>query len=144
MSELRKAKQHLSDLRKYLVNKNAISKRLQFGLEYDPGLDWDNIDNPRNFCAVTPKNIIILCSRFIESPPPEARIGILLHEISHIVANAFGGDESEVDCDVWIKENVPEAGYEYRDIDYKRDGVDVTAKGLQVVSKKFVRMLRDA
>lgn len=139
LHNLRLAKKDLRHLERYLLDRNIISMQWQFSLEHDEELDADNILDPRAFCAVMPKSTIIYCSKNIDLLPPPARIGILLHEIAHVVANAFGGDESEVDCDVWIKENVPESGYAYRDVKYAQKGATILARNLQVVSDKFVK-----
>lgn len=115
----------------------------QFELEHDKDLDADNEKDPRAFCATMPKSTIISSTKYLDALPQSSRVGVLLHEIAHIVENAFGGDECEVDCDVWIQEKVPEANYQYVDVQYLRDGRNVTARSLQVVSRRFLKKLRE-
>jgi len=144
--ELPEANQDLMDLTNYLIENEAISNVLDFEVVHDEVLDADNRKDPRAFCSVAPKDVVIHCAKNIECLPDEARIGVLLHEIAHVAANAFGDDECEVDADVWIHENVPEAGYNYAaSVVYRPTGEESsTAQNLQVVNLDFVRMIRDA
>jgi hypothetical protein len=142
MPELHRAKATLKSLVDYLVEGDVLSSGLHITVDHDTDLDADNRDNPRSFCAVAPKETVIHCSRYIERLPEDARAGVLLHEIAHIAANAFGEDECEVDADVWVMEEVPEANYHYGDVRFVRNNESVVARNLQMVCNEFLRKIR--
>ena len=142
MARLERANQDLRNLVAYLQEENTVSTGLDFRLAHDKHLDKDNLQDPRAFCAVAPKDTIISCTQYIERLPQDARIGVLLHEIAHIQEQAFAGDECEVDADVWILENVPEANYHYGNVRFIRNSEAVTAENLQMVSAEFARKIR--
>jgi len=112
---------------------------------HDPKEDERNRREPRGFCSVDPNNTgAIRCAAAIEELRPEARIGILYHELGHIMLDAFESDESEVDVDEWCAHFAPEAGYTYMDTTYWRDlHKPVVAKSLQHVSRAFAQQVED-
>jgi hypothetical protein len=57
----------------------------------------------RYFCFVLPGCSTIRCAEALESIPRPFRLGVLLHEIGHIVLDEFFGDASEVRVDAWAK-----------------------------------------
>ena len=87
----------------------------------------------------------IYCTQAIEMLPPDARMGILLHEIGHIHLTAFHGDASEVDVDEWILLNVREAKYTYADVRYRapQSTMQRDAKNLQRVGWNFLETIHD-
>jgi hypothetical protein len=145
---LSKASHDLNRLLDYLMEvKNLPSDRLYaVAVQHDPGHDRVNKTNPRAFCYVDrayPSEIN--CTKAIEFLPPEARVGVLFHELGHIFLDAFHDDASEVDVDAWCLLTVPEANYVYRDTPYviseKAYMKRRVAKSLQNVSSDFLRML---
>ena len=136
--------QSKSDLRllcEYLRRHYGLD--LNVALIHDSAHDQENLRDPRAFCYVDPEYPgEIRCAAALESLRREARIGVLFHEIGHIVLNAFHGDESEVDVDHWCRTFVPESAYTYMDTAYWRDGKGrrpVTAKALEHVSLRFAQ-----
>lgn len=112
-------------------------------IEHDPKQDEQNQKDPRAFCYVRPDNLgTIYCAANLEQVLPEVRMGILIHEIGHIVLDAFNGEESEVDVDAWIESEIPEAGYTYENTGYTRfEGGWAMGKNVQRVLPEFVRMI---
>jgi hypothetical protein len=111
----------------------------------------ENAKDPRAFCFVEKEfPNVIHCAEAIEGLPPEARVGVIYHEVGHILLNAFHGDESEVDVDEWCVNFIPTANYTYLDTPYITLRQDAyrgivskgrIAKSLQNVSPEFVRVL---
>lgn len=120
--------------------------KLSVVLQHDPEYDLVNTQDPRAFCYVERDDpTVIHCTKNLEYLDKNSRLGVLMHELGHIVLDAFHGDESEVDVDSWCLEFIPEAGYHYRDTKYQkptRDGILIKhAKSLQHVSPAFIRIL---
>ncbi len=142
--DLKRLKNDLGQLKRYLQRKGLGDEHLdKIVVEHDADLDEDNYENPRNFCMVQEGSHVIRCSLFLNYIARDVRIGILLHEISHIINNAFEGAESEVDADLWITEELPETGYRYQDVYFTRAGEDkcVLAEKVETVSFSFMRKL---
>jgi hypothetical protein len=109
----------------------------------DPDQDDRNQKDPRAFAYVEEGSFIIHAARNIERLPANFRVGILLHEIGHIVIKGFHGPDSEVDVDQWVLDSFPEANYDYEDAAY----IDTftmdrrIASDLQYVGDDFVALL---
>jgi hypothetical protein len=144
---MRLSNQNLKNLVEYLIQHNDLSLDFrELEIVYDPDQDALNEKDPRAFCYVVQDDWKIYCTRNLEALPPEARMGILLHEIGHLHLDAFGAeegndnDEFEADVDAWILGNVPEASYTYEDVEYYAlIGNLRGAKNLQCVSTQFLR-----
>ena len=99
--------------------------------------------NPRFLCAVHSHEWVIRCALAIERVGSQVRVGVLLHEIGHMVLPAFNGAKSEVEVDEFVLSEVPEAGYYYGDHQYfnpQHEGI-VLAKNVEHVSENFLRQL---
>lgn len=99
-------------------------------------------EKPRYFCYTTPKSGIIRSSIEIENIPEHVRTAIILHEIGHIVLQAFGSDESEVLVDAFCT-TIPGSGYKMLDtLRYTNiNGERQTARSVETVSKRFLEEL---
>ena len=141
MGELTKSETDFQLLSEYLVFERGLPGFVSaLEVRHDPQQDRVNKKDARAFCYVRADDLgVIYCSKSIEAVEPEVRVAILLHEIGHIVLDAFTDDESEVDVDTWVDTEVPEAGYTYKDVTYERAGRRVTGKNVQWVTPKFVR-----
>jgi hypothetical protein len=141
MLRLPKAQSDLKRLTQYLTDKGFAPSLNLMKVEHSHEEDARNFDDPRGFCHVTNEAWIIYCAQAIEDVRPEVRIALLLHELFHLYLDALSGDESEIDVDSGVLEQVPEAGYHYlsryKYIDTVRKKV-VVAKNLQCVSSEFV------
>jgi hypothetical protein len=134
---LPKSEQTLEALLEYLRSVDLDIGRLK--ITHSTAADSENEHSPRQFCSVACGDERIYCAASLENVDERVRMGILLHEIGHLFLNACNGDESEVDVDVWIVKEFPEARYCYADHKYVRsDGERVTAKNLQRVGSRFV------
>ena len=106
--------------------------------------DQRNISDPRGFCHTEQGSMIISCSRALEDVDREIRLGVLIHEIGHIVLNAFDGEESEVDVDTWVIDTLPKGSYGYlQDYAYLNSLIEeqVTAHNIQRVTTTFSRSI---
>jgi len=113
---------------------------------HDPKHDRKNRENPRAFCYVQEQDWTIHCASALERAAPPLRVGVLLHEIGHLVLNAFKeGQESEVDVDSWVLDIFPESGYTYVDGSYfaPHNQRFTVAKNVQHVSPEFVLRIND-
>jgi len=104
--------------------------------------DETNLKNPRAFCFTQRGDLSIYCARALNELPVEARVGVLLHELGHIVMDAFDGDECEVTADQFGFD-LREAGYGYKDVEYVNpiSYELVRANSLETVSPQFVEKL---
>jgi hypothetical protein len=152
MKQLPKTNAELVELLTYLNTRleGTASRRLQRILYlhavWSPEEDTRNAASARGFCHVAEGENAIFCAAAIESIIPCVRVGILTHEIAHILATGgMKGDSGEIAADKWILDNVPEAGYNYlSEYEYYSPlvGHNVTARNIQTVSPEFVRNLR--
>ncbi len=145
-----RANRDLRCLAEYLATRNII---IPFSLSslyavHDSRQDRANREDSRAFCYVENSGApVVHCTKAIEWLPTEARIGVLMHEIGHLVLKAFEDDDAEVDVDEWCVTNFPEAKYAYADVTYYtlnkwgQKGEVRVAKSLQTVSPAFVRIL---
>ena len=138
MNGLPRAREDLQGILR--VMRERVLRTPNYRLEYSEDADQEHLENPRQFCFVTPDNWVIYCSRAIEDVSPNVRIAILLHEIGHLHCDAFLGDESEVDVDTWVLQEFPDAGYTYMNHRFYSQvhGDDVVAKNVQHVHDSFV------
>lgn len=139
-----KANKSLKMLTKYLVDDREMPPGLlKVKAVHSHLLDYDHLNDPRAFCAVEEGiTNAIFCTDAIEKVPENVRVGLLLHEIGHLLLDAFdheipGGEEVEVDA--WILKNVPEAGYRYVDYPHVWRGKERTALNVQTVSDAFLK-----
>jgi hypothetical protein len=134
-----------SDLRlliKYLINQeivDPVAARIEIKFSWQQ--DMRNDQDPRGFAMVMSDKLEIHVAEAINSLPPEYRIGILLHELAHLVADTFLDEDSEVDTDLWILASVPESGYSYGNVSYVLGDTKKVAKNLQKVSEKFLEII---
>ncbi len=129
----------------YLIAKRGLPPECQaITAKYSQEEDARNLQNPRGFCHTEQGKPEIFCSRALEDTDREVRVGILLHEIGHIMLNAFDGDESEVDVDEWVTQMTPKGAYRYfQDYTYQNSlyGEPVTAHSVQMVTRNFLKEL---
>ena len=98
----------------YLVDHGFVGEEmLHIRVLHDAALDKDNEKNARAFAAATEGSDVIRVAENIAFLPPANRVAVLLHEISHVHNQTFHSEDEEVDTDLWITEDVPEAGYHY-------------------------------
>jgi len=141
---LAQATRDLKKLSMYLAEREVVPLSVtRIQLRHDADLDKANRRNPRFLCAVHPHEWLIRCALAIERVNPEVRVGVLLHEIGHMVLPAFNGAKSEVEVDEFVISQVPEAGYYYGDHGYysPQHEKDVIAKNVEHVSINFLRLV---
>ncbi len=127
----------------YLIDHHALAPSfMSLSLEIDPEQDEKNKKDPRAFCYVTPGVLTIFTTLALPALPPEAMMGVMLHEIAHLHLNAFKGDESEVDVDAFCTCEISESGYHYANVEYLspfHNHTKVIATNLEKVSPMFFR-----
>lgn len=135
--------QFLNPLLAYLLDRGLISTWMKSKIKtsHSRKADENHIKSARSFCFVVLGEYIIHYASALKSLPDDFIVGILLHEIAHMIIEEDGGDP-ELGVDEWVLENVPEAGYVYNNVRY----VDFTnkprtAKNLECVSEKFLKMI---
>ena len=135
---LDKASHDLERLKDFLRRDYELSSGIK--LQWDAEHDLVNRNDPRAFCYMRPNDPVIYCSAAVESLLPEARIGVLLHELGHLILAAFCGDDCEVDVDDFCMNDVRASGYHYEDVQYLSPWTNelVTAKNLECVSPAFL------
>lgn len=134
---MKKSTEDVKALIKYLRARGFSATRPHMAVPFPvhcKGEDLRHSKDPRAYCSVEPDDERIFCTQSIEDLPTRNRVGILLHEIVHIWHDAFDGDECEVDVDMWILENVPEAHYTYVDTPHPLQSVGVNFLALIGVS----------
>lgn len=141
------AKADLRKLLAYLATQSATfelwPKRYhKIKLVWVKAQDKANLKNPRAFCFTQRGDLSIYCARALNELPVEARLGVLLHEIGHIVMDAFDGDECEVTADQFGF-GIAEAGYKYKDVEYVNPLTHELARAnsLETVSPQFVEKI---
>jgi hypothetical protein len=127
-------------LTEYLTDKGVVPLSVtRIRLLQDSELDKANRKNPRFLCAVHPHEWIIRCAMALDRVSSAVRVGVLLHEIGHMVLPAFVGAKSEVEVDEFVVTRVPEAGYYYGDHAYECPvRGSVLAKNVEHVSDAFL------
>lgn len=129
---------YLRPLLKYLEQQGLISTwmKSQIRAVNSRKADANHKKSARSFCFVIIGEHVIYCASALTDLPDEYLVGILLHEVAHMIIEEDGGDP-ELGVDEWILENVPEAKYQYADLHYadKRR----KSNNLERVSEKFLR-----
>jgi len=138
-----KTREDLEALKAYCVMEKGLPRSLA-SVRADSSAeredDW--MRSPRQFCSVEHGTMIIACAPATDALPGESRVGILLHEIGHVLYPLGSPlDVEEVEVDVWVRNVFPEAGYTYVDVPY-RYGKDYVAKNLQTVAPEFYANLK--
>lgn len=141
--KLPKSEKDLDGLVNYLITEHSLSGRLLLKLRIKHSLEQDdhNRKDPRAFCHVARGEKYIYCTQALEFVPVHVRLGILLHEIAHILNDAFDGDESEIVVDEFCVFKIPESGYKYLDqVVYMSpwDHAPIAAKNIEAVTGDFV------
>ena len=109
---------------------------------HDPKCDRQNRASARAFCFVEDGSPVIHCAANIESLPCHVIVGLLLHEVGHMIVRSR--QDPEVGDDEFIVDNVPEAHYRYlARVPYIAVGGTGPsrkriAKNIQAVSPSFV------
>ncbi len=85
-------------------------------LKHDKVCDQRNQKSPRAFCHVVIGKPEIHCSKAIEYLDSNFIVGILLHELIHMVVTE--GDDPELDVDEFVIEHLRDTGYTYMDTKY--------------------------
>lgn len=103
----------------------------------------NNQRSARSFCYVhLDADPVVYYAEALELLDVEYIVGILLHELAHLIVKS-GTVDDEVDADQWVIEAFPEAKYGYDDAVYTSPWTHRwrTAKNLQCVSREFIRRL---
>lgn len=129
----------LDALLEYLRDEGLITTWLKahVALVRSKKANEQNKASARQFCFVVIGQHDIHYADALLKLPMNFFVGILLHEIAHMVVRE--GRDPELDVDEWVIENVPDSGYEYRDVAYGHR----RAANLECVSEKFVNMILD-
>jgi hypothetical protein len=133
-----------------LIAANALLKRLLWHLctrhdlpggfkkvrvVHDQNQDRLNIKNPRAFCFVAgEKPFEIHATYRLENLPEKFILGVLYHELGHIVLNAFDSNADEPKVDAWCLEFAPELRYGYASVTYLGIKGRVLAQNLQNIA----------
>lgn len=136
-------KNYLDPLLSYLSDQDLITNwmKAHITVSHSRMADANNERSARSFCFVVIGEHKINCATAISALPPEFIIGILLHEIAHMVIEEDGGDP-ELGVDEWVLENVTDSGYKYENVSYiGRTDKARTAKSLERVSNKFLTLI---
>lgn len=135
--------QFLAPLLKYLNGRGLVSTWMKSRIKtsHSRKADENHDKSPRSFCFVIIGEHKIHYASALRGLPDVFVVGILLHEIAHMIIEEDGGDP-ELGVDEWMLENVPEAGYVYNNVRYI-DFTDkpTTAKNLECVSEKFLKLI---
>ncbi len=134
---------YLKPLLSYLCKKKHISVWMKSKIKASHSFkaDLDHEKSARSFCFVIIGERIIHYASTIKSLPETFIVGILLHEIAHMIIEEKNGDP-ELGVDEWVINNVPEADYKYKNIRYiDFTGKPRTAKNLECVSEEFLGLI---
>ncbi len=135
--------QYLRPLLVYLEEQGLITTwmKSQIRTLHSRKADKNNADSARSFCFVIIGEHVIHCAGSIENLQDKFIIGILLHEIAHMIIEEGRGDP-ELDVDEWVIENVPEAGYRYENTRYTDfNNKKRSAKNLECVTERFLKQI---
>jgi hypothetical protein len=137
----------LSALKDYILEHGGHSSVSSIKLQWSDQAERDNINDPRVFCHTIDGSSSIYCSLNLCKLPTENIVGILIHEIGHIVRKqASDAGREEVECDLWVKHNYPEIGYEYEEaVIYEDWGCRETriARSIQKVGALFMEWINE-
>lgn len=133
----------LKKLTTCLTARGMPARLLKIRMSHSVEAERDNDRDHRLFCftkgPLPPK---IYFSKNLEQLPVENQIGILLHEISHLI---HGPDEAM--ADLGVSEALPDIGYSYiKRVDYRDAyiGEPRTASNIESVSKEFAQEVLNA
>ncbi len=134
---------YLAPLMDYLVDQMLLTNWMKAHIKtsHSRKADAHHEDSARSFCFVILGERVIHYASAIKCLPDKFIVGILLHEIVHMIIEEKPGDP-ELGVDEWVIENLPEAGYEYKSVRYiDFTGKARTAKDLECVSEKFLKTI---
>lgn len=145
MSSLPRANLWLKLLLRELRRRGLTSAVRGIKLRASKVVSARNAKSPRAFCQVTVGSSVIECAPEIEALPQAFIVGILLHEVAHIILESEPGDP-ELNVDEFVLDQVEDSGYAYRDAEY----VTVTdeqprwrkAKNIEWVRESFLERLK--
>ncbi len=135
--------QYLNPLLEYLRDRGLITTWMKSKIKttHSRKADENHVKSPRSFCFVIIGEHNIHYASMLKGLPDPFIVGILLHEIAHMIIAEEQGDP-ELGVDEWVLENVPEAGYTYKNIRYiDFNDKPRTAKNLECVSKTFLTLI---
>lgn len=121
----------------YLLNRRLISTWLKNKIELvrSKKANEQNKLAARQFCFVILGEHEIHYADALLKLPVEFIVGILLHEVAHMVVKE--GRDPELDVDEWVLEKVPEAQYHYATARYGKR----TAASIERVSGSFTETI---
>jgi hypothetical protein len=137
------AEQALAELVEYLHQKRKLAPAwLQVRVLHCPDQDRVNAADARAFAYTADREPYrVFAARSIEALPPNFLYGVLLHELGHLVLEAFkGGNEPEVDA--WCQEFAPELKYTYASATYRRGKDRVLALNIQKIDRTPLEKIR--
>ena len=136
----------LTALKRYLYEEHGMSGLKHLRIQHNVECDRAVHRNPRSFAFTIKGSKLIHVSKELEWAGPEARIGVLLHEILHIWLPAFD-DDAEIEVDEFATADLKKLGYHYADLEYFSDWSGepkkYKAKAVEQVSAKFVEVLEN-
>lgn len=136
-SSLPNANRWLRLLKKHL---NRLSLQ-RVHLVLDKGQEALHADDNRAFAHVRKGSRAIYVCADIEVLPENYLVGVLLHELVHLLTQSFGGQTGEVKVDEWIVRELPEAGFGYASLMYNDGWRDVPVENLERVSDSFLDLI---
>ncbi len=131
---------YLEPLLSYLMRHGHLSQSMRFEIRavHSAKADEHHRKNRRSFCHVILGERAIRYASSIKALPETFIVGILLHEIVHMIIENEKGDP-ELGVDQWIIDNIPEARYDYKNVRYiDFDGQARVAHNLECVADKFL------
>lgn len=133
------ASEYLRRLLRYLRGRGYAAALRGIKLRHSAALDRRNQTSARAFCHVIVGKPTIHCAKAIEELPPQYILGLLLHEITHVIIGVDEVGDPELQVDEFILNQWPETDYEYSDVMYlDRNGKRRMAKNLERVSVRFM------
>jgi len=133
------ANEFLQALCFYLYDKHDLPRKfVRVLVVHNADQDRLNRSDPRAFCFVREeKPLRIEAAKALESLPDQFLLGVLYHELGHLVLGAFGTSGDEPKVDLWCTEFAPELRYTYSSVTYPAiHGGRAVAMNLQRVSYK--------
>jgi hypothetical protein len=142
---LPRSQEDLGIILKYLMRDKGMPVELG-GVSAVWSQDNDNMNlrDPRLFCSTEPGSTVISCSRALEDVPREVRVGVLVHEVGHIMLGAFENSDSEVDVDAWVASTLPPGSYFYLNaVKYTNSLVEdyTEARAVECVTAAFLKLM---
>jgi hypothetical protein len=133
----------------YYINNSGRGPKREMGVSLHHGAadKEENKRDARHFASASVFDsgsglaYVISYARALNSLPRRVRIGVLLHEIAHLLTWKSRRDASEVAADVWISRHVPEAEFNYAGASYTHKGRHRSAKNVETVCSEFLRLI---